>query len=128
MVPLTLLYTSIIPLLLHATLQIWTTPPSIAPFSAEYALPMAGLFARHRTASHLRYLTSLYNEAAHVWCTSDKIWTGTRLLAGMSAGFGLRVVLPLKPWEVSAVVLAGWAAGAGVSAFVADTVGQVRLG
>lgn len=89
---------------------------------------MTDLLAHHMAASHLRYLSSLYHEAAHVWFSSDKIWTGTRLLAGMSAGFGLRVVLPLKPWEVSAVVLAGWAAGAGVSAFVADAVGQVRLG
>lgn len=33
----------------------------------------------------------------------------------MSAGFGLRVVLPLRPVEVTLVVLSGWVASAGVT-------------
>jgi hypothetical protein len=51
-------------------------------------------------------------ELADVWSKADRLWLGTRLLGGMSAGFGLRVLLPTRPWETTAIVLAGWAAAA----------------
>jgi hypothetical protein len=41
------------------------------------------------------------------------------LLGGMAAGFGLRVILPTRPWETMGIVLAGWAAGAGVNRILA---------
>lgn len=57
---------------------------------------------------------------SEAWARGDRIWAGTRLLGGMSAGYGLRVLLPTKPWETTLIVLAGWMAAAFVGKVVAE--------
>ena len=59
----------------------------------------------------LASLEALEQELWITWSSADRIWIGTRLLGGMSAGFGLRVLLPTSPAETIGAVLAGWAGG-----------------
>ncbi|WWC73673.1 uncharacterized protein I206_107645 [Kwoniella pini CBS 10737] len=107
LVPLTILYTSLIPLLLQLILSIWYTPPQ----SIHEHLPttnMALSFISSLPFNVPPELLDLEIALNHAWSRSDRIWIGTRLLGGMSAGFGLRVLLPTRPWETTGIVLAGW--------------------
>ncbi|WWC65854.1 uncharacterized protein I303_108476 [Kwoniella dejecticola CBS 10117] len=107
LISLTLLYTSLIPLLLQLVLSIWYTPPP----SIHEHLPATASDISLLSTLPIKFPVELLElEAAlhHAWSRSDRIWIGTRLLGGMSAGFGLRVLLPTKPWETTAIVLAGW--------------------
>lgn len=119
LIPLVLLYTTIIPLLLRLLLRIWyptTSPyqtPSPSPFPTTW---LAGL------EQHVPAVAAEMRGLAEVWSTTDRVWAGTRVLGGMSAGFGLRVLLPTRPWETVAIVLAGWTAGLGASR-LCDVVG-----
>ncbi|CAD6565396.1 MAG: hypothetical protein TREMPRED_001152 [Tremellales sp. Tagirdzhanova-0007] len=118
LIPLTLLYTSLLPLLLQVLLSIWYTPG----LATDVSLPASAISTR-TPAIQERYtrfipeglgntLFQLENEVSRVLGGTDHVWAGTRLLGGMSAGFGLRVLLPTKPWETTGVVLAGWIAAA----------------
>ncbi|KAI9638837.1 Arv1-like family-domain-containing protein [Dioszegia hungarica] len=111
LIPLTLLYTSILPLLLHLLLSIWYSPPT-HPSSST---PLDTLHLPSMLTDNLPLeLISVMHTLHHLWNTTDRIWAGTRLLGGMSAGFGLRVVLPTRPWETTGIVSAGWGAAAAV--------------
>lgn len=57
-------------------------------------------------------LRQIILELEALWDHADRVWAGTRLLGGMSAGFGLRILLPTRPWETTGIVLAGWGAAA----------------
>ena len=109
LVPLVLLYTSLLPLVLQLVLGIWYATPGRTverdtmpflvrsiPFNLD-AYPDARLF-----------IIGL----EELWHRADRVWAGTRLLGGMSAGFGLRVLLPTRPWETTGIVLAGWGGAA----------------
>jgi hypothetical protein len=118
-IPLTLLYSTILPLLLQLVLQIWSTPGNhlIDHVGQTHTyLINASLASMPRSISDLLSkethlgLIQLEQEVRESWLTVDKIWAGTRLLGGMSAGFGLRVILPTRPWETTAIVLGGWIA------------------
>ena len=121
LIPLTLLYTSLLPLLLQLFLSIWYTPatnlheqlPSPSSFSPISTLPQSLLSLLPQDS--LGALLEFESAIAHTWATADKVWVGTRLLGGMSAGFGLRVLLPTRPWETTVIILAGWVAAASVA-------------
>ncbi|WRT69720.1 uncharacterized protein IL334_006710 [Kwoniella shivajii] len=104
LIPLTILYTSIIPLSLQLLLMIWVTP-------SQSHLTTTSLFS---TLPFIvpQQLLELERALIEAWAHTDKIWIGTRLLGGMSAGFGLRVLLPTKPWETTVIILAGWMSAA----------------
>ncbi|WVQ78949.1 hypothetical protein IAT38_001041 [Cryptococcus sp. DSM 104549] len=123
LIPLTILYTSILPLLLQLILSIWYTPPP----SIHEHLPLPSSISSHPLTSLLSSfllppylipshfaipptLLNLEADLAQAWHRADRVWEGTRLLGGMSAGFGLRVLLPTRPWETTGVVLVGWGA------------------
>lgn len=105
LVPLVLLYTALLPLVLRLVLRIWYTPVFSDP-----ALGLTGLLADHAPS-----LAAEVEKFAHAWGHTDRVWAGTRLLGGMSAGFGLRVLLPTRPWETVSIVLAGWTAAVGAA-------------
>ena len=109
LVPLTLLYTTLLPLVLQLFLTIWYAPDvrsakTAAPVSLIDLVPWI-----ERAHPEVRAFVRALEE---LWSGGDRIWAGTRLLGGMSAGFGLRVLLPTRPWETTAIVLAGWGAAA----------------
>ncbi|ORY34685.1 Arv1-like family-domain-containing protein [Naematelia encephala] len=105
LIPLTLLYSSLLPLLLQLFLMIYYRPPttSIRSVPSPQAMALFPPFAQE-----------LVLEATRFWNGTDRLRAGTRLLGGMSSGFGLRVLLPTKPWETTVIVLAGWVAAAGL--------------
>lgn len=110
LVPLVLLYTALLPLVLRLLLRIW-----YAPFPSTYYHPLS-LPPGFKMVEH--YAPALAAEAralTEAWGTTDRVWAGTRLLGGMSAGFGLRVLLPTRPWETVSIVLAGWTAALSAS-------------
>ena len=108
MISLTLFYTTLLPLILQLVLSIWYTyeapDADTRRFDLWHASGLAGLVSDDMAES----LCTFVNETASMWQRTDRIWGGTKLLGGMSAGFGLRVILPTKPWETTAIVLAGW--------------------
>lgn len=108
MISLTLLYTTLLPLALQLVLSIWYTHDTSAKSPASNSTPVFiyNLFPRHLAKS----IDDTITETLRVWERTDRIWAGTKLLGGMSAGFGLRVILPTRPWETTAIVLAGWGA------------------
>ncbi|WWC92823.1 uncharacterized protein L201_007782 [Kwoniella dendrophila CBS 6074] len=107
LIPLTILYTSLLPLLLQLVLSIWYTPPPSIHEHLPFAQSSTSILSNLPFQLPQEYL-EIENALNQAWFRSDRVWVGTRLLGGMSAGFGLRVLLPTKPWETTAIVLAGW--------------------
>ncbi|WVN89930.1 uncharacterized protein L203_105160 [Cryptococcus depauperatus CBS 7841] len=107
LVPLTLLYTSLFPLLFQLFLYPWCTPvPTIhepilpvSSFSIVSSLPIP--------ISAPSVVLEVEKALQEAWSKGDRIWTGIKLLGDMSAGFGLRVLLPTRPWETAAIILTG---------------------
>lgn len=110
MISLTLFYTTLLPLILQLVLSIWYTHEPPDADTRLYDLWHPSFLADLVSDDMAESLCTFVNEAASMWQRTDRIWAGTKLLGGMSAGFGLRVVLPTKPWETTAIVLAGWGA------------------
>lgn len=114
LVPLVLLYTTLFPLLLQLALSIWYAPPasiheallptgssvSVLPERVVAALPPA-------LADSIK---AAEDGVMAAWSGANRVWAGTRLLGGMSAGFGLRVLLPTRPLETTSIVIFGWVA------------------
>jgi hypothetical protein len=108
MISLTLLYTTLLPLVLQLVLSIWYTHDISDKSAYNYTTPT---FIHNRIPQHLASsIEGTITEMLRIWGRTDRIWAGTKLLGGMSAGFGLRVILPTRPWETTAIVLAGWGA------------------
>jgi hypothetical protein len=108
MISLTLLYTTLLPLALQLVLSIWYTYDISDKSAYNYTTPT---FIHNRMPHHLASsIEGTITEMLRVWGRTDRIWAGTKLLGSMSAGFGLRVILPTRPWETTAIVLAGWGA------------------
>jgi hypothetical protein len=108
MISLTLLYTTLLPLALQLVLSIWYTHDisNNSTYASTVPTFIHKLLPQHLASSTEDAIT----EMLRVWGRTDRIWAGTKLLGGMSAGFGLRVILPTRPWETTAIVLAGWGA------------------
>lgn len=110
MISLTLLYATLMPLVLQLVLGIWYTSPEPLHPASEWDLAttfyLSGMLPEAIREALAGWLAAL----SVAWYRSDQIWIGTKLLGGMSAGFGLRVILPTRPLETTAIVLAGWLA------------------
>ena len=118
MISLTLLYSTILPLLLQLILGIWQAT-EIATDHDDNLIKLSvlsPLLDRLPEPARVSIWASI-NDMVELWNRTDLIWAGTRLLGGMSAAFGLRVILPTRPIETTAIVLAGWAA--------ADLMGRI---
>ncbi|AAW44726.2 hypothetical protein CNG03470 [Cryptococcus deneoformans JEC21] len=123
LIPLTLLYTSLLPLLFQLFLFPWySTQPTIHEQPPSPSLSLSLLSSLPLPSSFTIPPSWLETERllSEAWARGDRIWAGTRLLGGMSAGYGLRVLLPTKPWETTLIVLAGWMAAAFVGKVVAE--------
>lgn len=108
MISLTLFYTTLLPLALQLVVSIWHSHDPTKIATHHYSIPsfIKNLLPQDLVVS-IEHATA---EMANIWERTDRIWAGTKLLGGMSAGFGLRVILPTRPWETTAIVLAGWGA------------------
>ncbi|KAJ7215693.1 Arv1-like family-domain-containing protein [Mycena haematopus] len=100
LIPLTLFYSSLTKLFLLFLLTIWR-PLSVPP-------PLQSS----------PYLFQLFDDDK-----VDREWVVRNVLGGMSAGFGLRVVLDIHPLFTTIIIIAGWVAKTGVSQLVSHWVG-----
>ncbi|KAF9007464.1 Arv1-like family-domain-containing protein [Cyathus striatus] len=103
LIPLSLFYSSLTKLFLLFLLTIWlpsSTPvsPSTDRYLTEYLEELLG--------SNVTYFSH-----ALEFLDDDKIdkeWVVRNILGGMSAGFGLRVILDIHPFFTTLIILAGW--------------------
>lgn len=123
LIPLVLLYMTLLPLLLQLGLSVWSVAAS--PLTGlpglpgpQTSTPLSESFAAVAPWLVSRVPPQMAREVDRAWASSNKLWLGTRLLGGMSAGFGLRVLLPTPPLVTTAVVLAGWGAALGVGSWL----------
>ncbi|KAJ6553574.1 Arv1-like family-domain-containing protein [Mycena vulgaris] len=100
LIPLTLFYSSLTKLFLLFLLTIWRPSTDSVPLpSSAYAL-------------------QLFNDD-----NIDREWVVRNVLGGMSAGFGLRVVLDFHPLFTTIIIVGGWVAKTAVSHLVSHWVG-----
>lgn len=117
LIPLVLLYTTLLPLLLQLGLSVWSTAAS--PHSPQpSSTPLSESFGAVAPWIVKLIPADVTEQIDRAWASSNKLWLGTRLLGGMSAGFGLRVLLPTPPLLTTTVVLAGWGAALGVGSLL----------
>ncbi|KAJ1307551.1 hypothetical protein OPQ81_001648 [Rhizoctonia solani] len=101
LVSLTLFYSSLAKLLLLLLLAIWQSPASPTTVnSVESGAGLPDFIAKHKL---MRSALSLLDESYF-----DRSWVIRNILGGMSAGFGLRVLLDCHPILTTLVVLFGW--------------------
>ncbi|KAF7317169.1 hypothetical protein HMN09_00451800 [Mycena chlorophos] len=105
LIPLTLFYSSLTKLFLLFLLTIWrpSSEPIRLPFDVQF-LDDEGI---------------------------DREWIVRNVLGGMSAGFGLRVILDIHPFFTTMIIIAGWAVKTAVSHLVSRWVamgGDAQMG
>jgi hypothetical protein len=101
-VSLTLFYSSLTKLFLLLLLVIWQSSSAPTADSIELGTGLPDYIARHEfTRSALSLLDESY---------FDRAWVIRNVLGGMSAGFGLRVLLDCHPVLTTLVLLFGWLA------------------
>ncbi|KAN0107515.1 Arv1 domain containing protein [Russula decolorans] len=107
-ISLCLFYSSLLKFLLLVVLSIWRpqVPRDTPPPAYVYKMPLE---------SPLWYL--LDDDVI------DRTWLVRNLLGGMSAGFGLRVVLDCHPVFTSLIILSGWVVKTVIVGFVRELVG-----
>ncbi|KAG9101052.1 hypothetical protein FS749_010689 [Ceratobasidium sp. UAMH 11750] len=101
LVSLTLFYSSFTKIFLLLLLAIWQTPvPATSTVSVKTGAGLPDHLANHPFTLHI---LSLLDEDYF-----DRAWVIRNVLGGMSAGFGLRVLLDCHPVLTTLVVLFGW--------------------
>ncbi|EKM78002.1 hypothetical protein AGABI1DRAFT_129784 [Agaricus bisporus var. burnettii JB137-S8] len=120
LIPLTLFYSSLTKLFLLLLLTIWR--PTL-PSSHDGVQIQPGVFSSilsHPTTT-LPYLLS---ELSKILDDEkiDREWVIRNILGGISAGFGLRVILDVHPFFSTFIIISGWLA----KTFIAQLVGEWR--
>ncbi|KAJ7881072.1 Arv1-like family-domain-containing protein [Mycena olivaceomarginata] len=100
LIPLTLLYSSLTKLFLLFLLTIWRPSPGSPPLRSNL------------------YVFQVF-DADNI----DREWVVRNVLGGMSAGFGLRVVLDFHPLFTTVIIIAGWIAKTAMSQLVSHWAG-----
>ncbi|KAL0950170.1 hypothetical protein HGRIS_010163 [Hohenbuehelia grisea] len=120
LIPLSLLYSSLTKLFLLFLLSIWRPGPAASrPISPP----------RNFTLLPFDLGESLFMKDVFELLDDDQLdraWIVRNVLGGMSAGFGLRVILDCHPIFTSIIVLAGWATKTAVAQAVSLWVGFGR--
>jgi len=118
MISLSLFYSSLTKLFLLFLLTVWL-PASSLPFPRiENALPS---WLNHLWTGNSNFVTTIFE-----MLDDDKLdreWIVRNVLGGMSAGFGLRVILDIHPFFTTLIILSGWFAKNAMATFVSGWVG-----
>ncbi|KAF8224168.1 Arv1-domain-containing protein [Tricholoma matsutake] len=118
LIPLSLFYSSLTKLFFLFLLTIWRpSSESIAP-------------ATSFNLSNTKFFSNTYLLDGFEMLDDDKLdreWAIRNVLGGMSAGFGLRVILDIHPLFTSLIILAGWKAKTIVAELVSRWVGGDEL-
>ncbi|KAL1680267.1 Arv1-like family-domain-containing protein [Schizophyllum commune] len=114
LVPLTLFYSSLTKLFLLFMLTIWK--PSPAGPASDYAIGLPEVLHSNDGARQIFHL--LDDDRI------DREWVVRNVLGGMSAGFGLRVILDANPFVTTVVILIGWAVKTAMARYVSAWMGE----
>ncbi|KAL1730000.1 Arv1-domain-containing protein [Schizophyllum commune] len=114
LVPLTLFYSSLTKLFLLFMLTIWK--PSPAGPASDYAIGLPDVLRSNDGARQIFHL--LDDDRI------DREWVVRNVLGGMSAGFGLRVILDANPFVTTVVILIGWAVKTAMAQYVSAWMGE----
>ncbi|KAA1467170.1 Arv1-domain-containing protein [Dentipellis sp. KUC8613] len=112
-IPLCLLYSSLTKSFLLFLLSIW--PPLRDPYPPH---PRDYIYTLHVENPILQTIWEAFDDDK-----LDREWVVRNVLGGMSAGFGLRVVLDCHPVFTTVVILAGWGIKTAVAGVVSGWVG-----
>lgn len=118
LVPLTLFYSSLTKLFLLFLLTIWQ--PSAAGPVEHYEIGLPEVLRSSDAARRVFHALDDDNV--------DREWVVRNVLGGMSAGFGLRVILDANPFATTSAILVGWAAKTAVARTVSGWMGDERAG
>ncbi|KAJ2994990.1 hypothetical protein NUW54_g7465 [Trametes sanguinea] len=102
-IPLTLFYSSLTKLFLLFCLSIWRPDAAKSPAGPTHGRPQAHPNATTFGHSVIVRALELLDEDK-----LDREWVVRNVLGGMSAGFGLRVVLDCHPLFTTMIIIAGW--------------------
>ncbi|TFK33461.1 Arv1-like family-domain-containing protein [Crucibulum laeve] len=116
LIPLSLFYSSLIKLFLLFLLTIWVPKSTPSPHPGR-ELPEWTRILGNNTTHMKGALELLYDDRI------DREWIVRNVLGGMSAGFGLRIILDIYPSFTTMIILAGWASKTLVARLVSDWVG-----
>ncbi|PPQ94685.1 hypothetical protein CVT25_009540 [Psilocybe cyanescens] len=119
LISLSLFYSSLTKLFLLFLLTIWLPTPTTSFPRAENSLPeWANLFWRNESTNYILNAMEVFDDDK-----LDREWIVRNIVGGMSAGFGLRVILDIHPFFTTVVILAGWTAKTVVATLVSRWVG-----
>lgn len=121
LIPLTLFYSSLTKLFLLFLLTIWT-PASSSILQSHLQIQLSWFNA----FSNPLKVSSLIISVLSKVLDDDKLdreWVIRNILGGMSAGFGLRVILDIHPFFSTLIILSGWASKKAMALFVGEWVG-----
>ncbi|KAL1744475.1 Arv1-like family-domain-containing protein [Schizophyllum fasciatum] len=116
LVPLTLFYSSLTKLFLLFMLTIWK--PSTTGLASDYEITLPEALRGNEGARQLFQVLD-----------DDRIereWVVRNVLGGMSAGFGLRVILDASPFITTTVILIGWVAKTAMARYASAWMGDER--
>jgi len=121
LISLSLFYSSLTKLFLLLLLTIWLPAPTSTVPTPENPLP--------EWTKHLQWANSDKILLTHALETLDddkldREWIVRNILGGMSAGFGLRVVLGIHPLFTTIMILAGWIVKTAVAMLVSKWVSR----
>ncbi|KAF9449739.1 Arv1-domain-containing protein [Macrolepiota fuliginosa MF-IS2] len=123
LIPLTLFYSSLTKLFLLFLLTIWIPISPVSSPSRPIEIPSDWLY---QIISNPRaIIPTMISEFSRI-LDDDKIdreWVIRNILGGMSAGFGLRVILDMHPFFSTLIILSGWASKTAMAQLVGDWVG-----
>lgn len=121
LIPLTLLYSSITKLFLLLLLSVWYSPvqKSITPQLNSKVTSALSKLENHPTRMAVGLIVHMFDDDVF-----DRKWVARNILGGMSAGFGLRVVLDTHPTITTLAILGGWAAKTFIGKVLSGWVGR----
>ncbi|KAJ8072063.1 sterol homeostasis protein [Marasmius tenuissimus] len=122
LIPLALFYSSLTKLFLLFLLTIWR--PSNSP-STPTTPANDNSTASWATSNSVQQALSVLD-----FLEDDKLdreWIVRNVLGGMSAGFGLRVILDSHPLFVTMTILVGWATKTAIAGFIGNWIGGNRI-
>jgi len=120
LISLSLLYSSLTKLFLLLLLTIWL-PTSTSPIP-QPKIPLPDWTKRlqwtHNNSNLLTHILEILDDDK-----LDREWIVRNVLGGMSAGFGLRVILDIYPLFTTIMIIVGWIAKTAVATLVSRWIG-----
>ncbi|KAJ3568336.1 hypothetical protein NP233_g5773 [Leucocoprinus birnbaumii] len=126
LIPLTLFYSSLTKLFLLFLLTIWTPTASISTVTSTSYPQLETSWLHALQTNFTGTLPSIISDISKVLDDDklDREWVIRNVLGGLSAGFGLRVILDIHPFFSTFIILSGWLSKTAMAQLVVEWVGR----